>query len=216
MIFDFDGVIVNTEATHYKATLYALSSLNIEFDYQIYLSHFMGISDHEMFPKILLMYGFDHKNLAYVKQLMHKKFEGYECILKEKKLSSCEGFDDFYNTLLGKVKLGICTGARLPEVQAALPCINKGYSLDDFDCVTTVEQVDFGKPAPDGYLLTAEKLQISPKFCVAVEDSPVGIAAAKNAGMRVIGITSSHKRSLLSQADLVVDSLAGRSILGGL
>lgn len=72
----------------------------------------------------------------------------------------------------------------------------------------TADDVKSGKPAPDAYLLAAERLHVQPSDCVVVEDAPAGIRAGKAAGMRVIGIASSHTKEELSQADVVVGQLA--------
>lgn len=71
----------------------------------------------------------------------------------------------------------------------------------------TADDVRAGKPAPDGYLLAAQRLHVKPADCVVVEDAPAGIRAGKAAGMKVIGITSSHSIVELSQADVVVQQL---------
>ena len=72
----------------------------------------------------------------------------------------------------------------------------------------TADDVKAGKPAPDGYLLAAKRLKVSPADCVVVEDAPAGIQAGKAAGMKVIGIASSLQKETLSQADIVVRELA--------
>src|SRR5215216_44551 len=72
----------------------------------------------------------------------------------------------------------------------------------------TAEDVKAGKPAPDGYLLAASRLNVSPSDCVVVEDAPAGIHAGKSAGMRVIAIASSISKEALSQADIVIQQLA--------
>lgn len=71
----------------------------------------------------------------------------------------------------------------------------------------TADDVKAGKPAPDAYLLAAKRLGIKPLDCVVVEDAPAGVRAGKAAGMRVIGIASSHSKEELSQADVVVQQL---------
>ena len=71
----------------------------------------------------------------------------------------------------------------------------------------TADDVEAGKPAPDAYLLAAERLHVKPADCVVVEDAPAGIQAGKAAGMKVIGIASSHSIDELSQADVVVQQL---------
>lgn len=72
----------------------------------------------------------------------------------------------------------------------------------------TADDVKAGKPSPDAYLLAARRLHIKPEDCVVVEDAPAGIEAGKSAGMKVIGVASSHAKQELLQADVVVQNLA--------
>ena len=78
--------------------------------------------------------------------------------------------------------------------------------------LVTAGDVQRGKPAPDPYLLGAERLGMPVDRCVAIEDSPVGIQAARAAGMRVIGITTTHAREELSEATVIVDRLSALTI----
>jgi mannitol-1-/sugar-/sorbitol-6-phosphatase len=72
----------------------------------------------------------------------------------------------------------------------------------------TADDVKAGKPAPDAYLLAASRLSVKPEDCVVIEDTPAGIQAGKSAGMKVIGVASSHPKEELNQADVVVQQLA--------
>jgi len=74
--------------------------------------------------------------------------------------------------------------------------------------VVTAEDTPRGKPDPSGYLLAAERLGISSGDCLAVEDSPAGVRAARAAGMAVIAVTNTHPPDELAEADIVIDSLA--------
>ena len=73
--------------------------------------------------------------------------------------------------------------------------------------VVTEEDVERGKPHPDAFLLAAERCGVDPKRCVVIEDAPSGLAAARAAGMKCIGVAGTRKGEELHQADLVVDSL---------
>lgn len=75
------------------------------------------------------------------------------------------------------------------------------------------EDVERGKPDPQGYLLAAQRLGVGPGECAVIEDAPGGVAAGRAAGMRVIGLTSSHPPEALAGADLVVASLEDPQVL---
>ena len=72
----------------------------------------------------------------------------------------------------------------------------------------TADDIKAGKPAPDGYLLAASRLHVTPSDCVVIEDAPAGIQAGKSAGMRVIAITSTMTLDALDQADIAISHLS--------
>lgn len=101
-------------------------------------------------------------------------------------------------------KLGLTTGAPRLEVEMVL----KKLGLEQaFDEIVTIEDYGKSKPDPEGYLLTSKKLGIKPSECMVIEDAPAGIRAAKAAGMRCIGITTTHSREELIESDIVIDEL---------
>ena len=77
-----------------------------------------------------------------------------------------------------------------------------------FETVVTGDDVSHSKPHPEIYLTAAQRVGVSPTACIAIEDAPAGVEAAKRAGMRCIAVTNSVAREQLSKADLIVDSLA--------
>src|SRR5512140_3776327 len=79
--------------------------------------------------------------------------------------------------------------------------------------LVTASQVTNGKPAPDAYLLAAQELGIPPQDCIVVEDAPVGVAAARSAGMRVIAIATTNPPESLRDADAIVARLSDIDLL---
>jgi HAD superfamily hydrolase (TIGR01509 family) len=77
-----------------------------------------------------------------------------------------------------------------------------------FEAIISGDDVTHSKPDPEIYLTAAQRLAVPPVDCVAIEDAPTGIEAAKRAGMRCIAVTNSVAREQLQKADLIVDSLA--------
>jgi sugar-phosphatase len=85
------------------------------------------------------------------------------------------------------------------------------------DSMVCAEDVTQGKPDPEGYLLAAQRLGVPPEDCVVIEDAPPGVAAARAAGIRVVGVTTTHFSGELPGADVVTASLKGvRAVPGGL
>ena len=81
-----------------------------------------------------------------------------------------------------------------------------------FQALVAEEDASKGKPDPEGFLVAAERLGTEPANCVVIEDAPAGLRAAKSAGMRAIGVTTTHPAPDLADADLVVDSLAEEAV----
>lgn len=75
------------------------------------------------------------------------------------------------------------------------------------DVMVCAEDTPRGKPDPAGYLLAAERLGVIPRQCLAVEDAPAGVRAARDAGMVVVAVTNTHPRSELAEADAIISSL---------
>ncbi len=102
------------------------------------------------------------------------------------------------------VPLGLVTSALAEHVAARLLAADL---VDVFDAVVTGEDVEVGKPDPQGFLLACEQLGASCRHSVGFEDSPAGVAAVKAAGMRCVAVTTTFPRDVLADADLVVDDL---------
>ena len=84
---------------------------------------------------------------------------------------------------------------------------------DYFDTIITAAEVKKGKPEPDVFIIITNILNISPKNCIVIEDAPVGIEAAKRAGMKSIALTTTHKMEELLGANLILRDLTELSIL---
>jgi len=209
VIFDFDGVIVDSELLHYQAFNRILRPLRVEMSLQEYYDKFLGLSDEE-----LLRLLDKQNNLCLSEQQLQK-------LLKEKALAFkglvstnatvIAGVPQFLNMLAdNKIPMAIYSGALLPEIEMIL---NGAGLRDFFDVIVSAEQVKKGKPDPEGFLLAIEKLnaklntQISPRECIVIEDSRWGLEAARNAGMHPLAVTNSYSADQLKPADKVVENL---------
>jgi sugar-phosphatase len=99
--------------------------------------------------------------------------------------------------------VAIATSGELPLARARLIAAR----LPLPDVVVTADDVERGKPAPEPYLLAAERLGVDPADCLVLEDAPSGIAAGRAAGMTVWAVTTTHERAALLDAHLVADGL---------
>jgi beta-phosphoglucomutase len=219
IIFDFDGVILDSEPIHFKACVDTLHQIGHQLTYDEYTTHYIGLADKEMFPKI-----FNNKcvdlSLIEINSLIKTKIDRYVEVISNQHLPIITGLEKFLaaaHSTLGS--LAICSGSTRKEIMATLN--NKHTFLREsfFKTIITSEDVEAGKPSPEGYLLTAARLGVNPEKCLVIEDSPYGIAAAKSAGMKVIGLRTTHDEVELRQADRVVNNyedLLLSSLIGGI
>ena len=102
------------------------------------------------------------------------------------------------------MKTALVTGTKRERVIAIL---EKFKLMDKFMVIITADDVMFSKPAPEPYLLAAELLDVEASECVVIENAPLGVMSAKNAGMRCIALTTTLSKMHLKQADVIADDL---------
>ncbi|MBS3122516.1 HAD family phosphatase [Candidatus Woesearchaeota archaeon] len=199
IIFDMDGVLVDTMKLHYTAWKKLLEEKGFKgFNKKIYLS-FAGMKTVE----ILQMFKKKHNLKINPEQDAKRKeelvnfskmalFSGVKPTLKELRKS---GF-----------KIGIATSASHHIMKRNLSLFGISAYFDSF---TTANDVVHSKPNPQIYLLSAKKLNSSPKECVVIEDAVNGVIAAKKAGMKCMGITNTFPKQTLKEAgaDYVVENV---------
>jgi len=200
VIFDLDGVLVDTGAYH-KQSWYDLAQVEgWAFSDEIFKRTF-GMQNAQIIP--ILAGG--EAAAAEIDRLGDWKEQRYRDLIAGK-LFLLEGVRDLIDDLKAN-------GYRL-AVGTSTPRVNLDFMLehthirDRFDDFVTSEDVTNGKPAPDTFLKAAEKLGVDPACCVVVEDAVPGVEAGKAAGMAVLAVTTTRRRGELGAADRVVDSLA--------
>jgi len=196
VLFDFDGVLINTLNTHIEAFRRALSDYDIE------------ITDRD----ILLREG--EPASVIVSEIMNRPKDDPDVIEKtEEKQRIYREMANFWLsdkrrkklTELGlRFKQGLVTGTDYDNLREVL---DEG-ELDIFDHVTTADDTDQGKPNPEPYLDCARYLDVKPESCVVLENAPMGVKSAKRAGMYCIAITSTLERGDLEEADEIHASFA--------
>jgi beta-phosphoglucomutase len=199
IVFDMDGVIVDSMPYHFIAWYEALRPLGLRVScFDVYSK------EGERWNKSLK--GFLRQaKIKPTKKILLAIFTRRQKIFKKYfKRFIFKGVREFLSCLKGKgYLLGLVTGTPLQEVKKILP--NKIMGL--FDSVITGDEVKNGKPHPEPYIKAAENLKLKPSECVVVENSPLGIESAKRAGMFCVALTTSLSREYLRKADAVVDVL---------
>jgi len=200
IIFDMDGVLVDTEPIHIAVEREIFNLLNIDVS-EIYHHTFVGRSSKEMWADIRLNYKLDHT----IEQLTALKREKYMDHLERlEEMPIIPGVKDFlqYLTLDGKV-LALASSSALPNI---LYIIKRCGIKDYFSVIVSGNDLPRSKPDPAIFLLTAQKLGITPADCLVIEDAEAGISAAKSAGMRCLGYKGlSYMGQNISAADVVIE-----------
>ncbi|MFA6185982.1 MAG: HAD-IA family hydrolase [Phycisphaerae bacterium] len=201
IIFDMDGVLLDSEPFITKAAIKMFAELGLKVqphDFQ----PFTGTGEDRFLGGVAEKYNFPFN----VETGKNRTYDIYLEIIKDK-LSPLNGAWKFIAKCraAGK-KLAIASSADMRKVKGNLAEIK--INPDTFDAVITGSDVVHKKPAPDIFLLAAQKICLAPKDCLVVEDAPSGIAAAKAAGCKCLAITSSFTPDNLLGADFYAQDLA--------
>ncbi|MCR4368492.1 MAG: HAD family phosphatase [archaeon] len=207
VIFDMDGVIVDTMRLHFEASskIFSEQGLNVDVNE---LKKLDTMRSSEAFSRF-----FASKSREEIEEMLAKKY----AYLKKKTagISAFPGFHELVFRLKGKCSLGLVSSSRMDFIRHILEQVGETGS---FSAIVGADEVSRGKPDPEGYLKAAKMLGAKPSECVVIEDSIFGVKSAKAAGMKCVALTNTYDRNFLLDADLIVDSLEGLSFekLGGL
>ena len=212
IIFDFDGVIADTEPLHLKAFQLTLKENGIELSDEDYFENYLAYDDKTLFKELLKDRNYEH-NEAQISDFMNRKSEHFENVLKGNILV-LEGVPEFISTIRGKYPLAIGSGALRSEI---IDILESGGLREHFEIIVSADEVINCKPDPQVFIETLRRLnnldsvseKISPQECLVIEDSTSGIKAAHSAGMKCLAITNSYAAEKLSEAELIKQSLKG-------
>ncbi|MFA6187440.1 MAG: HAD family phosphatase [Phycisphaerae bacterium] len=209
LIFDFDGVIADSEPCHLSAFNQTFAEFGIELDPVAYYEKYLGCTDWELIDDVRRDYKADFKGRT-AKQLAGQKTEIFHKLIGRGD-SIIDGIIEFVEELKkNNIRIAVNSGATAADIELML----KGTKIEKaFEVIVTADDIEKGKPDPQGYLLTLKKLNDNSKEkifagdCAVIEDSKWGIIAAQKAGMRTIGITNSYPAKELLGSDLIIDSV---------
>ncbi len=214
VIFDFDGVITDSEILHFRAFNQMLAQYGIEITIKDYYKTYLGFNDVDCY-KLLIHQGLLKIDEQQIGNLVNQKKKIFERLAKTEG-RIIEGVRDFLKMLeQNNVPMAICSGSLLTEVEMVLEDARLRHL---FEVIVAAEQVKKGKPDPEGFLLSLQRLNenrenpITANHCIVVEDSHWGLEAAKAAGMHTIAVTNSYDAEQLSLAEKIVAHLSELSI----
>ena len=200
LIFDMDGVLVDSEPLHKHAKELAFAEIGIILPETIYDSY-KGRPDRTMMPEILAARG----RIADSERVMQRKRDFYEQI--EHELQPMAGAPEFVRWAATRFRLALATSATPRNRAAALRMLG---IEDCFQSIVDTDRFQRPKPDPEIFRVAMTDLALEPKQCWVIEDSIAGIRAGKAAGVFTVGITTTFDRETLlnARAGLVVDSFA--------
>ncbi len=197
VIFDLDGVIVDTMNLYFEAGVKVFAGAGKKVS-KAQLKGLDAMRLGEGYRKF-----FSSKSDKEIDSLAQQTYDYLR--KKTRGIRPMPGFLEFFFSLRGKYPVAVVSSSRKEFV---------GYILGelgikkDFALILGGDDVAQGKPSPEGYLKAAKMLNAKPSQCLVVEDSIFGIKSAKSAGMKCVAVTNSYPENFLLDADLIVDSLA--------
>jgi beta-phosphoglucomutase len=208
VIFDFDGVIVDSEPIHYRTLAGALREDGVVIDEEEYRSRYLAYDDREAIRVALETHG-ERPDLARIDRIAHQKARLFDDATGE--IPLLPGVRDLVGSLSAGHPLGIASGALHGEIEKILTATGLRKA---FGTIVGADDVARSKPDPETYLKAVSRLAervpgLRPAECLAFEDSVAGIVSARAAGMRVVGVATSYPPEKLTAAHRVVESLDG-------
>ena len=210
MVFDFDGVVVDSEPVHLVCFRRVLKAVGVELSEREYYTRYLGFDDRDCIRQAAEDHGVQLAEHRVV-QLIDAKTRLVQWMFRES-IAALPGAAELIHAAHDAgVPLAICSGALREEIELAATTVGV---RDCFSVIVPAEDVERGKPDPQGYRLALARLReasgrkIRAAASVVVEDAPAGIDAAHAAQMRVLAVTTSYPADALSAADRIVASLA--------
>jgi beta-phosphoglucomutase len=213
IVFDFDGVLADTERLHLSAFQQVFSERGWTLDAATYFEQYLGCDDRGL----VLTFARDQRIAltdADVRDLVLAKTRAFDAHLHSGSVLF-PGARACVERMAERYAVGIASGAAKAEI---LLILDAAGLRSRFGAIVAADDVSETKPSPEPYLTAAHQLGIDPRACLAIEDSAPGLAAAHAAGMRTIGITTTLPRAHLARADYVIDTLdeVTEALLSGL
>jgi beta-phosphoglucomutase len=212
LIFDFDGVIANSEPLHFAGLHRTLKEIGIDLSEADYYDNYLGYDDRGCILAALAANG-RAADAVTVTHLMQRKAEAYLESVKHQSVVF-PGVAEFVWKAVANYPLAIASGALRHEIEHILESAGlRGAFLH----ITSAEDVTRGKPDPQPFLLALKGLQerhacLTPASCLVIEDSLPGVRGARAAGMKVLAVANTHTVQDLHEAHAITHSLLETSL----
>jgi beta-phosphoglucomutase len=210
VIFDLDGTIADTETLHFAAFNEVLKDAAIEISRDEYFTRLIGFNDHDCFAAVLREHQKDADE-ERVAGMIARKSVVYGAMLAERDVIY-PGAEKFVRDCANRFPLMIATGTLRAEAEAIL---GRAKIRDLFLDIIAAEDVEHGKPAPDGFIAALGRIgfilrqrdPVLAEECLVIEDTPAGVEAARRAGMKVLALCHNASVLELEAADVIRESI---------
>ena len=203
VIFDLDGVIADTEILHAQTSSELLQEFGIFIPPRQLSAKYAGTSDEFMFRDLFSEHRISADPIATARRRWQKLY-----VLLDGNIQPMPGVVGLIQELKQHgIKIGVASGSYLHFIDIVLGKLNLKTA---FDAIASSEEVRNIKPAPDVFLLAAERLGVPPKNCVVIEDAVAGMVGARRAGMKCVGLVENPANGY--PADVLVSDLDAISL----
>jgi HAD superfamily hydrolase (TIGR01509 family) len=208
VIFDFDGVIADTEPLHFRSFQQVIGAAGMRCSWEEYVRDFIGFDDRDLFRAAHAKLGLPLCD-ADVRRLVAAKAEAFMALTREG-VPVYEGVPEVVHAAAERFPVAICSGALRSDIE---PILAQLGLTDTLSVRVTAEDVVASKPDPTCYRLAVERLSVASGRalraggCLAIEDTPTGIKAAHDAGLMVWAVSHTHHTQQLLDADRIFSSL---------
>ena len=213
IVFDFDGVIADSEPLHLKAYQQALAEDGLLLDRDEYFARYLGYDDVGMLQALARDRGLAWTD-RHITALVARKGTKLQALLEGDEVLF-PGAAAFVRAAAAEVPIAIASGAMRHEIVQIVRAAGLG---DLFTTIVASGDTPESKPSPAPYLLAFEQLRqasgrpLDRRRCVAIEDSVWGLESARGAGLRCVGVTTSYPAAELTGAELVVGGLTALTL----
>ena len=192
VVFDMDGVVIDSEFTHYSAICEAMGE-EATATFEQFLEHCTGRDEVYAMSRMAEL---SAMNIAPddLPKWGERKGKAYARLVGEQ-VRPIPGSVELVLSVAKELPVGLATGSRRHDVESALPVLSGGVLNGVFSSIVTSSEVEAPKPHPQTYSEVVKQLKVQPMECWAIEDSPNGIMSAKAAGLRVIGVLGANQEA---------------------
>ncbi|MEM6457921.1 MAG: HAD family phosphatase [Planctomycetota bacterium] len=207
IVFDFDGVIVDSEPLHHRAFAVVGEPLGFTFTYEQYLAEYVGFDDRDAFRLMLRTLG-EEPTPGRVAELCRAKQSAFEAVAEDTAAAGSIAVPGALGLIDAWADAGrpraIASGATRADIDLMLRLLDRTQT---FQVIVTADDVERSKPDPASYALATRRLGVPPEHCLAIEDTAAGLASATAAGLRTLGLTTTGPAEALHQAERIAPDL---------